>query len=137
MHTASPSIVNDARVGVNYVFINDGAAGNGLSNYNTTVGLPGIPSSILPSMDIQNGFASDIIGNADVYELFADAVIQYEDTLLITHGSHTFHLGFQGWRERIDTFYSGNNGEAGTFISPGVTRRSPRATPLAPRTRRA
>ncbi|MGO4882821.1 MAG: carboxypeptidase regulatory-like domain-containing protein [Bryobacteraceae bacterium] len=129
VHTASPSIVNDARVGVNYVFINDGAAGNGLSNYNTTVGLPGIPSSILPSMDIQNGFASDIIGNADVYELFADAVIQYEDTLLITHGSHTFHLGFQGWRERIDTFYSGNNGEAGTFdfagsyttVAPGDT----------------
>ncbi|MGO9829301.1 MAG: hypothetical protein ACLPJH_04115, partial [Myxococcaceae bacterium] len=36
-----------------------------------------------------------------------------------THGSHTFHLGFQGWRERIDTFYSGNNGEAGTFDFAG------------------
>jgi TonB dependent receptor len=25
------------------------------------------------------------------------------------------HMGFQGWRQRIDTFYSGNNGRAGTF----------------------
>jgi len=118
VHTVSPAIVNDARIGVNYVFINDGAAGNGLTNLNSTVGLPGIPSSILPVMSMSGGYAANI-GNSDVYELFADAVIQYEDTVTISKGSHTFHLGFQGWRERIDTFYSGNNGEAGTFTFGG------------------
>ena len=121
VHTVSPSIINDARVGVNYVFINNGAAGNGLGNFNTTVGLPGIPSSILPDMAIgasNGGYAADV-GNADVYQLFADTVIQYEDTLTINKGSHTFHLGFQGWRQRIDTFYSGNNGEAGNFQFTG------------------
>ena len=30
--TISPIIVNEARVGVNYVFVNNGAAGNGLTN---------------------------------------------------------------------------------------------------------
>ncbi len=29
------------------------------------------------------------------------------------------HFGFQGWRQRIDTFYSGNNGDAGTFTFDG------------------
>ena len=118
VRTVSPTIVNDARVGVNYVFINNGAAGNGLGNLPQTVGLPGIPSSILPAMSFSGGYAASI-GNSDVYQLFADTVIQYEDTLTITKGAHNIHLGFQGWRDRIDTFYSGNNGEAGTFTFDG------------------
>ena len=89
VHTVSPSIVNDARAGVNYVFINNGASGNGTGNLNTTVGLPGIPSSILPSMGFSGGYASGI-GNADVYQLFADTVIQLEDTMSITRGKHIF-----------------------------------------------
>ena len=59
------------------------------------------------------------IGNSDVYQLFADTVIQLEDTMSISHGKHVFHLGFEYWRERIDTFYSGNNGEAGNFTFSG------------------
>jgi hypothetical protein len=118
VRTVSPTLVNDARVGVNYVFINNGASGNGLTNFPTTVGLPGIPSSILPAMSFSGGDAAGI-GNSDVYQLFADTVIQYEDTLHWSHGAHNMHFGFQGWRQRIDTFYSGNNGEAGTFTFDG------------------
>jgi hypothetical protein len=118
VRTVSPTIVNDARAGVNYVFINNGAASNGLANLNSAVGLPGIPSDILPAMSFSGGYAASI-GNSDVYQLFADTVIQLEDTMTITHGSHVFHLGFEYWRDRIDTFYSGNNGEAGTFTFDG------------------
>jgi hypothetical protein len=128
VRTVSPSIVNDARAGVNYVFINNGAAGNGTGDLNTTVGLPGIPSTILPSMGFSGGYASSI-GNSDVYQLFADTVVQLEDTMSITHGSHVFHLGVQAWRERIDTFYSGNNGEAGSFTFDGRYTAGP--NPLA------
>ena len=128
VRTVSPTIVNDARVGVNYVFINNGAAANGLSNLNSTVGLPGIPSSILPAMSFSGGYASSI-GNSDVYQLFADTVFQYEDTLTVTKGSHVLHFGFQAWRDRIDTFYSGNNGEAGTFTFDGRYTAGP--NPLA------
>ncbi len=46
--TISPSLVNDARVGVNYVFINNGAAGNGLAIFRQTVGLPGIRPAFCP-----------------------------------------------------------------------------------------
>lgn len=118
VRTISPSIVNEARVGVNYVLVNNGAAANGVANFPQTVGLPGIPSSILPAMSFSGGNASTI-GNSDIYQLFADTVIQYEDTMNITKGVHTMHLGFQGWRQRINTFYSGNNGRAGTFTYDG------------------
>lgn len=117
-HTVSPTIVNEARFGVNYVFVNNGAAANALANFPQTVGLPGIPSSILPAMNFSGGLATSI-GNSDNYQLFADAVIQYEDTMTVTRGAHTMHFGFQGWRQRIDTFYSGNNGLAGTFTFDG------------------
>ncbi|HEY7306051.1 MAG TPA: TonB-dependent receptor [Bryobacteraceae bacterium] len=118
VRTISPSIVNDARVGVNYVRVNNGAAANGTNDFPATVGLPGIPSSILPAMNFSGGNAATV-GNADIYQLFADTVIQYEDTMTISKGVHTMHLGFQGWRNRINTFYSGNNGRAGTFTFDG------------------
>ena len=118
VRTITPSVVNDARVGVNYVRVNNGAAANGVANFPQTVGLPGIPSSILPAMTFTGGNANTI-GNSDIYQLFADTVIQYEDSLVINKGVHTMHVGFQGWRQRINTFYSGNNGRAGTFTFDG------------------
>ncbi len=118
VRTLSPSVVNDARVGVNYVRVNNGAAVNGTGDFPQTVGLPAIPSTILPAMNF-NGGNANTVGNSDVYQLFADTVIQYEDTMTISKGVHTMHLGFQGWRDRINTFYSGNNGLAGTFTFDG------------------
>jgi len=126
--TVSPTIVNDARFGVNYVFLNNGAASNGLDNFAQTVGLPSIPSAFLPSMTLNGGNAASI-GNSDIFQLFADTVIQYGDTLIVTKGSHTMHLGFQGQRQRVDTFYSGNNGRAGTFTFDGRYTAGP--NPLA------
>ncbi len=129
--SVSPAIVNDARVGVNYVFVNNGAASNSLQNFAQTVGIPGIESSFLPSMSISGNNFANSIGTGDVYQLFADAVIQYEDTVILTHGKNTFHLGFQGWRQRIDTFYSGNNGRAGTFSFNGQFTAGPLNTATA------
>jgi len=114
-----PSLVNEARFGVNYVFINNGAAENGLTGYAQTLGIPDVPSSFLPTMSIGGGSTVGSLGNNDVVQLFADTVIHYEDTLIYTKGNHTMHFGFQGFRYRVDTFYSGNNGEAGTFIFGG------------------
>jgi hypothetical protein len=117
--TVSPSFVNEARVGVNYVFINNGAAGNGLANLNNSFGISGVPTDVLTGMAFSNNAYISNFGNSDIYQLFADTVIQYEDTAIWTRGNHTMRFGFQGWRERIDTFYSGNNGLAGTFTFDG------------------
>ncbi len=117
--TVSPSLVNDARVGVNYVVINNGSAPSTLPNLNQQAGIPGVPSNELAGMSFTtNDFISGF-GTSNVYQLFADAVIQYEDTAILTKGAHTMHFGFQGWRQRIDTFYSGNNGLNGTFTFNG------------------
>jgi len=119
VHTAGPTVVNEARAGVNYVFVNNGAAaGSAPANFAQLVGIPDVPSSFLPGMSLSGGNVSGF-GTSDVYQLFADAVIQYEDTVIVTKGTHTMHFGFQGYRYRIDTFYSGNNGRAGTFLFNG------------------
>jgi hypothetical protein len=130
-HTVSPSIVNDARIGVNYVTVNNGAALGNLTNFAQTVGIPDVPSSFLPAQSFSGGIAGGF-GNSDVYQLFADTVMQYEDTLIVTKGNHTMHMGFQGWRQRLDTFYSGNNGRAGTFTYDGrYTSQTPGGTASA------
>lgn len=116
--SVTPSLVNEARLGVNYVFINNGSSANGLSNFAQTVGIPGVPSSFLPSLSLTGGNVAGF-GTSDVYQLFADAVIHYEDTVIVTKGTHTMHIGFQGYRYRVDTFYSGNNGRAGTILFNG------------------
>ena len=40
VHTFSPTVINDARFGINYVLVNNGAAPNGVANFPQTVGLP-------------------------------------------------------------------------------------------------
>ncbi len=116
--TIGPTLVNEARAGVNYVFINNGSASNNLTNFAQTVGIPGVPSSFLPSMSLSGGNVAGF-GTSDVYQLFADTTMQFEDTAIWTKGSHTMQFGFQMYRYRVDTFYSGNNGRAGTFLFNG------------------
>lgn len=116
--TFSSSLVNELRAGVNYVFINNGAASNGLDNFAQTVGIPDVPSSFLPSMNMSGGNVASF-GTSDVYQLFADTVMHFEDTMIWTKGSHTMRFGFQGYRYRVNTFYSGNNGRAGTILFNG------------------
>src|ERR1051326_947067 len=118
VRTISPAIVNDARVGVNSVLVNNGAAINGLANEPQAVGLPGIPSNILPAMNFNGGNAATV-GQADNTQLFADTVIQYEEPVSGTKGGHQLQLGIQGWRLRLNTFYAGNNGRSGSFDFSG------------------
>jgi hypothetical protein len=117
-HTFSPTLVNELRFGVNYVFLNNGSSANGLTGFAQTVGIQAVPSAFLPSISLSGGNAASF-GTSDVYQLFADAVIHYEDTQILTKGNHTMHYGFQGYRYRVDTFYSGNNGRAGTILFNG------------------
>jgi hypothetical protein len=122
-HSFGSSFVNDARVGVNYILETNGAASNGLPDLNKTFGIAGVPIDILAAQAFSttsaNTIGTNTIGTADNYELFGDTTIQYEDTMIWTKGAHSMHFGFQGWRQRIDTFYAGNNGLAGTFTYTG------------------
>ncbi|HEX4166164.1 MAG TPA: carboxypeptidase regulatory-like domain-containing protein [Bryobacteraceae bacterium] len=112
--TINANIVNDVRVGVNYVTGDSGTTPGTTGNLPETAGIGGVPISILPAQNFTGGFAHGI-GSSDIIQELASTVIQYEDTAIITKGTHTMHVGFQGFRYRLDNFYAGNNGVAGLF----------------------
>ena len=131
-HMFSPTIVNEARVGVNYVQLHNGGSDNGLGNVAQELGIqngndvgPG-----LLALNISGGFVNGF-GNANIgtQQLFADTVIQAEDSLVITKGRHIWHTGFQYIRQRINTFYAGNNGSTGFMNFSGRYTAGP--NPLA------
>ena len=116
-HTFGANIVNELRLGVNYVLVNNGAEPkSGLGDLGTTLGIansndvgPG-----LLALNFSNGYAAGIGNNiVGSQQLFASTVIQADDTVVITKGQHTIHTGFQFFRERINVYYAGNNGNQG------------------------
>jgi hypothetical protein len=128
-HTFSPNILNEARVGASWITILSGTTFTpsigdlgtqlGIANANS-VGpgllLLGFGGGTAPAPG--NGTLSNI-GSSVVNQNFADTVIQFDDGVTITHGKHVFKTGFQLWRFRLNTFYSGNSGEYGSILFGG------------------
>ncbi len=122
VHTFNPNFLNEFRVGANYVglnTINSGTAGS-LGNVAEQLGIangnahgPG-----LLAFNFTGGNATNV-GGAGVVQFFHDTVFQYEDNLTITRGRHLLHVGAQFWRQRINTYYSGNNGVNGLMDFTG------------------
>ena len=134
-HVFSPTLLNEFRAGANYVDL--ATVNSGLSpvvgDLGTAIGIPNDnengPGLVQISQNIQSAGATlgnvTSFGGADVEQDFADTVFQYEDNLTINHGRHTFRVGFQYWRQRINTYYSGNNGVAGFFDFGGTYTGAP------------
>ncbi len=120
-HIIGPSLVNDLRFGVNYIpGITGYVTGRGISAQ--SVGIPDVPTNILPAFNFTSGnLSSESVGfgNSDTAETQSDSVIQAGDTVVLTKGTHTMHMGFQVYRDRINIFYSGNEGIAGQFCFSG------------------
>jgi Carboxypeptidase regulatory-like domain len=113
-HVFSPTLVNEARMGVNYVRLDtNNSDTTPLGSLGQQLGIPNAndPGPGLPYLNF-SGFATGV-GGEGVVQLFATTVLQYEDNLTINHGRHTFHVGFQFFRDRINAYYSGNNGQLG------------------------
>jgi hypothetical protein len=129
--TFSPRVVNEVRLGANYVQLHNGsgfdsAAGNIATDLGIANGNDRGPG--LLSLNFGGGFASGL-GTSGVQQLFADTVIQAQDGLIINSGKHIIHTGFQFMRQRINTYYSGNNGAAGLMDFSGRFTAGP--NPLA------
>jgi hypothetical protein len=128
-HTFGPNILNEARFGASWITITNatsftpsiGDLGTelGIANANT-VGpgllLLGFGGGTAPAPG--NGTLTNIGSNV-ANENFADTVVQFDDGVTITHGKHVFKTGFQMWRFRLNTFYSGNSGEYGSILFGG------------------
>jgi hypothetical protein len=113
--TISATFVNDARAGVNYYPV---VTGNDVPTSSNTFGIGGAPTNFLPGLNFNGGNVSNF-GNSDILQEFSSTVVQAEDTAIITRGSHTIKAGFQYFRDRINVFYSGNEGLAGQLTFNG------------------
>ncbi len=117
-HTFTQNLLNEARLGVNYVKLHNGSTfDSSLGNLGETLGIAGSnPSGIkgLLGLNFAGGFVSGI-GSSEVTQRFPSTVIQFSDGVLITHGRHVLHVGGEVWRDRINIFYSGNSGSLGNI----------------------
>jgi Carboxypeptidase regulatory-like domain/TonB dependent receptor len=113
--TISQSIVNDARLGVNYV---DVGQNHTTSNFSGDAGtlfkIPGLTTSLLPAMSFSGGYVSGFGTKESITDNY-DTSIQYSDVLSWVHGKHNTRFGFQGWRIRTNGLFNGSNGQAGSF----------------------
>lgn len=129
-HTFTPAILNELRFGTSWITLLTGATfdpsiGNlgtqlGIANANSAgpgLLLLGFGGGTAPQPN--TGTVLTNVGNAVVDQDFADTVIQFDDGLTFTHGRHVIKTGFQMWRYRINTFYSGNSGEYGSILFGG------------------
>lgn len=113
-HLFGGNIVNDARVGINYVRLDtNNTDTRSLGNLGQQLGIPNANASGPGLLCLCWSGAATNPGGSAVVQLFASTVLQYEDGLVITRGRNTFHMGFQFWRDRINAYYSGNNGQLG------------------------
>ena len=122
--TISPSLMNEARFGVNYY----PAEANLQAVTGTNFGkmIPGEPTAYLPGLyfsgaPIGGGNGSPAYGTVFAPELFHQTTIQFDDTLIWIHGPHTVHAGFQALRYRNDfNPATSNDGGAGQIGFSGA-----------------
>ncbi|HEY7208891.1 MAG TPA: carboxypeptidase regulatory-like domain-containing protein [Bryobacteraceae bacterium] len=112
--TFSPSVVNEARAGVNRIVLENGGTDKGLGNIAADAGIqntgPGLLSLNPNNFAYAAGLGSMNIGTQ---QLFANTTFQYVDNLTIIRGTHQMKMGGQFLRQRLNTFYAGNNGRTG------------------------
>jgi hypothetical protein len=112
--TISPRLVNEARVGVNNLMLDNGGADKGLGDIATNLGIQGAGSGLLAL----TGFAYTAgLGNANIgtQQLFATTTYHYADNLTVVRGRHMIKLGGNVLRQDMNVFYSGNNGRTGSI----------------------
>src|SRR5437867_8270752 len=129
-HNFSASLLNDVRFGINSVKTDSGthfasSLGNLAEQLGIANGNKGGPGMLLvgfnggtpsnPGGGILSG-----IGNNSQTARFHDAVIQFSDALVWTRNRHVFHTGFEYWRYRVNSFYSGNSGSLGAILFSGA-----------------
>jgi len=114
-HTFSPSILNEARAGVNRTRSTSLTTDTGnVGNFAEKIGIPGgnSPGPGLPLITF--GDASSI-GARGSDSIAASTIFQYTDSLTVTRGRHIFKGGAEILRYRQNRFYGSNNGIFGAF----------------------
>jgi hypothetical protein len=119
-HTVSPSVLNEARFGVNRTKSSALTTDTGnVGNLGEKLGIPGSnsPGPGLPLLTIADVTA---IGSRGSDSIAASTTFQYTDSLTITRGRHIFKTGGEILRYRQNRFYGSNNGLWGAFTFSGA-----------------
>jgi carboxypeptidase family protein len=124
-HTFTSSLLNDFRIGVNYVLpygpnttfapsVGALAASSGIAG-TSEGGITGLPNITFTSAASNgNGIGNySGLGNGAIIQKFASTVWQVSDNLLYSHGRHNTKFGFQINRYRLNITYPGNAGVLG------------------------
>jgi Carboxypeptidase regulatory-like domain/TonB-dependent Receptor Plug Domain len=132
VHTFSPSIVNEARIGFTRIRWNQGVPTDptgffGL-NGDSLVGIPfGVQQ--YPGFAYQN--ISDLTNNAGGFgtpaapQIYVDNTFTYGDNLTIQKGKHLLSIGAQALRYQQQFLNSANFGSLGTFAYTGIFTSNP------------
>lgn len=128
-HTFGPSLVMDAKMGVNRIYLHGGNGVTGLGNFATTLGIAGgnVHGPGLLGIGLSGGLASGI-GASDAEELFADTTFEPTVDIILIHNHHTIHMGYQAMRHQINTYYAGNSGKYGYLLYSGQYTSGPDPT---------
>ena len=114
-HTFGPTLVNEARAGVNNVTRNNGGADKGLGDVAQKLGIAAAGSGLL-SLQGFNFISNFGSANIGTQQLFANTTWHYADNFTIIKGRHMIKTGGQLMRQWANVFYAGNNGRTG-FIN--------------------
>ena len=120
-HIISPSLINDFRAGFSYFPVSQGYSNPTGENLPQTFGIPGSPSTFLPSIQGLFGNVANIGNSLSQFNTFNDTVFQVGDSIVKTYGNHEFHFGVQFNNYRDNFLYPGNEGLAGFFTSTDST----------------
>jgi Carboxypeptidase regulatory-like domain/TonB dependent receptor len=120
-HSFNTRLVNDFRLGVNWVQLLSNSATPGVGNLGEAIGISdgNAGGEGLPAIFI--GPSSSVGGDGTILD-WSNTVIQVGDTLDITRGRHVFHVGFQFLRERLDDGFASVLGDyfmTGIFTGSG------------------
>jgi hypothetical protein len=125
--TISPTLVNEARFGVNNIMLNNGGEDKGLGDVAQKLGIRNAGSGLL-ALNIQNGFVGGVgSANIGLQQLFANTTYHYADNLTIIRGRHMMKTGANILRQQMNTFYAGNNGRTGLMDFNGQFTQGPNA----------
>jgi hypothetical protein len=125
-HTFSSSLLNDFRVGVNYVLpygpnvtfdpsVGALASAAGIAGSNIS-GINGLPQITFTGASLAEAGGSgpyEGLGNGAIIQKFASTVWQISDSVLWSHGHHNLKFGYQMNRYRLNITYPGNYGVLG------------------------
>ena len=113
--SVNPHLVNEARVGVNNLMLNNGGEDKGLGDIASKLGIQNAGAGLL---SLQGFTYMSGLGNANIgtQQLFATTTYHYADNVTLIHGRHMMKMGGNILRQQMNVFYAGNNGRSG-YIS--------------------